>query len=88
MLSIWVVIALRAVRGRPSYWPQGPRQSGKEDPAMTPAPAHPRPSVVKGANGWREIIQSGTESGGADGVSLEHLIDRQRALARRADDTA
>jgi hypothetical protein len=49
--------------------------------------AQPCPALATGANGWREILQSGTEGGGADGVSLEQLIDLQRAHARRANDT-
>ena len=54
---------------------------------MLPEPAQPRPPLATGTNGWREIIQSDAEGGGADGVSLEHLIDLQRAQAKRASDT-
>ena len=61
-------------------------QNGKEDLAMRPEPAQPRPPLATGANGWREIIQSGAEGGGADGVSLEHLIDLQRAQSQHASD--
>jgi len=54
---------------------------------MIPETAQPRPPLATGANGWREIIQANAEGGGADGVSLEHLIDLQRAHARQANDT-
>ena len=54
---------------------------------MLPKSAQPRPSFATGANGWREIIQSGAEGGGADGVSLELLIDLHRAQANQASDT-
>jgi len=53
---------------------------------MLSEPSQPRTSVATGANGWREIIQSGAEGGGADGVSLELLIDLQRAQANQASD--
>lgn len=53
---------------------------------MTSEPAQPRKISATGANGWREIIQSGAEGGGADGVSLEQLIDLQRAHAQQAND--
>jgi len=29
-------------------------------------------------NSWREIMQSGADSGQLDGLALEHLIDLQR----------
>jgi hypothetical protein len=32
-------------------------------------------------NSWREIMQSGADSGQLDGVALEHLIDLQRERA-------
>lgn len=54
---------------------------------MTSESAQPRPTSATGANGWREVIQSDAGCGGADGVSLEQLIDLQRAHARRANDT-
>ena len=54
---------------------------------MPPEPAQQRPPRATGANGWREIIQSGADGAGADGVSLELLIDLQRAQAKHAPDT-
>ncbi len=63
------------------------RPDEKETPTMTPEPAQPRKISATGANGWREILQSGAEGGGADGVSLEQLIDLQRSHARQANDT-
>ena len=54
---------------------------------MIPEPAQQSPKLGTGANGWREIIQVGAEGGGADGVSLEHLIDLQRAHSKQASDT-
>lgn len=53
---------------------------------MISEPAPPLPTLATGANGWREIVQSGADGGGADGVTLEQLIDLQRAHARRAND--
>jgi hypothetical protein len=67
--------------------PPASRPDDKETPAMISEPVPPHPTIATGANGWREIIQSGAEGSGSDGVTLEHLIDLQRAHARRANDT-
>lgn len=58
---------------------------------MTSKPAQTRRIEATGANGWREIVQATSQAGaegvGAEGVTLEHLIDLQRARARQAKDT-
>ena len=53
---------------------------------MLPEPAHTRPPLATGTNGWRDIVQAGAANGEFDGVSLEHLIDLQRAQAKQASD--
>lgn len=45
------------------------------DPANRPTP---QPVA---APGWRDIAHASAEGGCADGLSLEHLIDMQRARA-------
>jgi len=49
---------------------------------MKPEPAH-RPNPTMCTNGWREIIQSGADGVGVEGLTLEQLIDLQRAHARQ-----
>lgn len=54
---------------------------------MTPEPVETRQGQATGANAWREILHSDAEAADAAGLSLEHLIDLQRARAAHMTDT-